>query len=192
MADDNDKSPLTRRRVLGGMATIGAAGAVGAGSWAAFSDEETANVTASGGTLDLKVEDQDITGHQVSIGPVVPNGSKDIRTVTLKNTGTVPGNLGIDITKSGDSENSDSSGEYTDGDSNGELDDHLDFTIDVKNGRTNTAGVNQLAGVNFDNGPKLGPGKSQNVTFSYSVDDAGNEIQGDSVTLDVAFTLDQA
>ncbi|EMA42207.1 hypothetical protein C448_11771 [Halococcus morrhuae DSM 1307] len=43
MADDNDKSPLTRRRVLGGMATIGAAGAVGAGTWAQFNDTEEAS-----------------------------------------------------------------------------------------------------------------------------------------------------
>ncbi|WP_256686851.1 hypothetical protein [Halococcus qingdaonensis] len=53
MADDNDKSPLTRRRVLGGMATIGAAGALGAGSWAAFSDEsQTLDATLEAGELD--------------------------------------------------------------------------------------------------------------------------------------------
>ena len=38
MADDNR---LTRRRVLGGIGTIGAAGALGAGTWAAYSDTET-------------------------------------------------------------------------------------------------------------------------------------------------------
>ncbi len=70
MADDN--SPLTRRRVLGGMATIGAAGAVGAGTWAQFSDTEDATrLTATAGTLDLKVDENDNPLISVSVGPLV-------------------------------------------------------------------------------------------------------------------------
>jgi len=52
MTDDNDKPILTRRRVLGGMATISAAGAAGAGSWAAFSDEsQDLDATLTAGQL---------------------------------------------------------------------------------------------------------------------------------------------
>ena len=57
MTDDNDKPILTRRRVLGGMATIGAAGAAGAGSWAAFSDEsEPLDATLEAGKIEGSME----------------------------------------------------------------------------------------------------------------------------------------
>ena len=56
MTDDNDKPILTRRRVLGGMATIGAASAVGAGTTAVFNDEEsTGDLSFAAGEVDLAV-----------------------------------------------------------------------------------------------------------------------------------------
>ncbi|WP_435076091.1 SipW-dependent-type signal peptide-containing protein [Halococcus sp. AFM35] len=93
MADD--KSPLTRRRVLGGMATIGAAGAVGAGTWSRFTDEENKQVTVSAGTLDLQVEHngQWYNGDTVKVeGGPLKNGGKFKDCETLKNTGNVTGN----------------------------------------------------------------------------------------------------
>jgi predicted ribosomally synthesized peptide with SipW-like signal peptide len=56
MTDDTPE--LSRRKVLGGLGTIGAAGAIGgAGTMAFFSDEETfANNTLTAGSLDLKVD----------------------------------------------------------------------------------------------------------------------------------------
>ena len=55
---DTALTSLSRRRLLGGMATIGAAGALGgAGTMAFFSDEETfANNRLAAGELDLKVD----------------------------------------------------------------------------------------------------------------------------------------
>ena len=88
MADD--KSPLTRRRVLGGMATIGAAGAVGAGTWSRFTDEENKQVTVSAGTLDLTVDGYNGETVEVNGGPL-KNGGKFEDCETLKNIGNVAG-----------------------------------------------------------------------------------------------------
>jgi predicted ribosomally synthesized peptide with SipW-like signal peptide len=56
-ADDTGRLDLSRRKLLGSVATIGAAGAIGgAGSMAFFSDEEEfANNQLTAGELDMKV-----------------------------------------------------------------------------------------------------------------------------------------
>ena len=94
MADDNDKPTLTRRRVLGSMATVGAAGAVGATTWSRFTDEEKKQVTATAGTLDLRVE-HDGTWYngetiEVSGGPL-ENGGTFEDCETLQNVGNIAG-----------------------------------------------------------------------------------------------------
>ena len=92
MADD--KPTLTRRRVLGSMATVGAAGAVGATTWSRFTDEEQKRVTATAGTLDLRVE-HDGTWYngetiEVSGGPL-ENGGTFEDCETLQNVGNIAG-----------------------------------------------------------------------------------------------------
>lgn len=72
----DDKPTLTRRRVLGSMATIGAAGAVGAGAWAQFSDEETGRVVAQAGTLDLRINGGDRRA-TVDVGQLSPEDNVD-------------------------------------------------------------------------------------------------------------------
>jgi predicted ribosomally synthesized peptide with SipW-like signal peptide len=85
----DDKPVLTRRRILGGMATIGVAGALGAGTWAQMHDTEQAAVAATAGTLNLRAN-----GGNATI-PVkfknLKNGDSKTETVTLTNTGSIPG-----------------------------------------------------------------------------------------------------
>ena len=94
MADDNDKPTLTRRRVLGSMATVGAAGAVGATTWSRFTDEEKKRVTATVGTLDLRVKHEGTwyngTTIEVNAGPL-ENGGTFEDCETLQNTGNIAG-----------------------------------------------------------------------------------------------------
>ncbi len=124
MADD--KPTLTRRRVLGGMATVGAAGAFGAGTWARFKDTEQKQITVSAGTLDLKVDGNN--------GPIpvtindLENGEAAEDCETLTNVGNTPGGvLRFDIGDIVENENGRSEVEIEAGDDDdtGELADYL-------------------------------------------------------------------
>lgn len=98
---------LTRRRVLGGLATIGAASAgAGAGTMALFSDEETnEDNTVSAGTLNLElggVSSAAITASAVAPGDAVPASPA---TIDLTNAGSVAGDeieVGASITGEAD------------------------------------------------------------------------------------------
>ncbi|EMA50260.1 SipW-dependent-type signal peptide-containing protein [Halococcus thailandensis] len=95
MADDNDKSPLTRRRVLGGMATIGAAGALGAGSWAAFSDRAQTDGTFTAGELDGKISyEASYNGETVNSTSGMIQANPDADHVALRVNDLKPGDYG--------------------------------------------------------------------------------------------------
>ncbi|GCF14650.1 hypothetical protein Harman_25850 [Haloarcula mannanilytica] len=102
MSDNNIE--LTRRRVLGGIATVGAASAaVGAGTFAAFSDtEESTGNTISAGTLDLE---SDITT-SLSLTGLKPGDDKDGNTVTAtySSGSTMPAaiSLGLSLSENED------------------------------------------------------------------------------------------
>ena len=141
MADDNR---LTRRRVLSGIGTIGAAGALGAGTWAAYSDTETKRLATQAGTLDLKVEGEDGQRDSqddsedmihVQSGPLAP-GEAFTDVEKLTNTGSVAGqcvSITIGDVSSSEVENPESE---TNTGGNGELDDQLGLraALDVGDG----------------------------------------------------------
>jgi len=87
MSDENTIE-LNRRRVLGGVVTIGAAAAAaGAGTFAAFSDTESSNGNSiQAGTLDL----QSATGASFPTSNIIPgwNGTPSIET-TYNSSSTV-------------------------------------------------------------------------------------------------------
>jgi len=70
MTDDSNTIELNRRRVLGGIVTIGgAAAAAGAGTFAAFSDDETSSGnTVQAGTLDL----EGFSGGSIAFSGLIP------------------------------------------------------------------------------------------------------------------------
>lgn len=144
MADDNDKPTLTRRRVLGGMATIGAAGAVGAGTWAQMQDTESFGNTVEAGVLDLKV-DGDGNSFPLLYGPV-QNGEPNQRygkNILIQNTGNIEGRyLGVKITNVQNNENGVEEPERDLGDDNssGELLDYVEVVSSLRNPDSNNEG----------------------------------------------------
>lgn len=98
MSDDDSGTTfeLTRRRVLGGALTVGAASAAtGAGTFALFSDSETSNNNSvQAGTLDLTGGNSAVGS--VSFGDVSP-GSSGTKYIRLRNDGSVPGSLNFTV-----------------------------------------------------------------------------------------------
>ncbi|WP_235728451.1 TasA family protein, partial [Halosimplex carlsbadense] len=106
--EDNSKTiELNRRRVLGGIVTIGgAAAAAGAGTFAAFSDTESSNDNSvSAGTLDLTVDGGSTPVTVLSVSDAVPNGSGSGDAITLANDGSVDGTLDISVAAIDSNEN---------------------------------------------------------------------------------------
>ena len=197
MTDDNDKSPLTRRRVLGGMATIGAAGAVGAGAWAEFSDEESAignEVTA--GTLDLHVNGGDIPqGASVTAENKAP-GYSDSQELTLENAGNVAGVLTVNFTNLSESGGANPEPEQeAEGDDNNDanLADNIEISASGDYGNLGPFTLAQAAGnTPYELDGNMTGGESGTGIIEWEIPSgAGNEIQGDEVTFDVVFTLEQ-
>lgn len=90
------KVDLTRRKVLGGLASIGAASAAaGAGTMAYFSDtEKSSNNTVSAGTLDLEFDSSGATSLAVSNAKP---GDQGYTVIKLNNKGSIAGNLDVNV-----------------------------------------------------------------------------------------------
>ena len=145
--------------MLGGMATIGAAGALGAGAWAGYSDTETASITVNAGTLDtvLYLENPDgsssdringnvatLTVDNLAPGDVV---EKDVR---VGNIGSVDAHsVGVDIKNVQSGEGLTPESETDRATSNGgELENQLELLVDYSN-----ATLHQLIGDENGSGP---------------------------------------
>ncbi|NHN61154.1 MULTISPECIES: TasA family protein [Halorussus] len=184
--DDNSGFDLSRRKVLGGLVTVGAASAAtGAGTMAYFSDTESSEGnTVSAGTLNLKVNGRDdISTAPVNVSGVAPGWSKSIP-LDLSNDGTVGGDLYLkfDVTGSNDG----------DGDSQG-LEDDLDLTWNVDNGGSGSIDLTNAPTNWQDTGQDIGG--SSNVTGDIGLElptSVGNEAQGESATIDVYMKLVQS
>lgn len=191
------KIELNRRRVLGGIATVGiAAAAAGAGTFAAFSDTESStNNQVSAGTLNLTVDGGNTAVEAVSINDAVP-GDSGSGTLTLENTGNVDGTLDVSISNIASQENGTNEPESEAGDAGSsdgvELENELTVTISLAGTQLVSDTVNNLSTGTVGT-QALNAGSSADLDLSYSVDsDAGNLIQSDSVTVDLSFTLTQA
>lgn len=92
---------LTRRRVLGGVATIGAASAAaGAGTFALFSDtEESTGNTVTAGTLNLELATaSDGTVSAINVANAVPGQTEGYVIFSLENSGSIDGtSLSVDV-----------------------------------------------------------------------------------------------
>jgi len=94
----SDDNTLTRRRVLGGLVTVGAAGAAsGTGTVAYFTDTTSGPTsTVDSGWLDLQFDSADTFGIETSLEPSqYVEGS-----VTLRNAASKPGSLDVDVSYS--------------------------------------------------------------------------------------------
>lgn len=90
----DDTIELNRRRVLGGIITIGgAAAAAGAGTFAAFSDTESSTGnTITAGTLNLELNPNTSGTTSITLSNIAP-GDSGYLAIELGNTGSIDGNL---------------------------------------------------------------------------------------------------
>ncbi|UIO99191.1 CalY family protein [Halobaculum sp. CBA1158] len=219
MRDDPGRSfELSRRGVLGGLVTMGAASAAaGAGTVALFSDEETStNNTVQAGTLDLTVNGSG-SNAVIDVSNVVPEETGRDST-TLTNAGSLPGYLTFGITGFRTPENgvndpesdapqeTDPLGPDAGGSHTGELAQNLEIRaklvvdgsdryvighepVDGDDGYVLAAAI-RLGPYDLG-GLELSSGQSIEFVTDYRVFNAGNEIQSDSVEIEAGFALTQ-
>lgn len=189
MTDDNDSgNTFSRRKILGGIATLGAAGAVaGSGTMAIFNDTEDATADVAAGTLDLKVDGEDETAEVINVTDIAP-GDSDSTTFNLANAGSLDGVLLTEVESYTNTEGSPS--EFNDG-GDGELADNL--KLDVNLGNSNVFSGTLAEFVAAPPQPSdLDAGWAPEFDVSWELPfSAGNEVQGDSISLTLLFTLVQ-
>ena len=187
---------------------------VGAGTWAYFSDtESSANNSLTAGTLDLNVDGGDTAVTTFSVTGKAPGDSGNGST-TLASAGNLSGELDIafsTITNTGGSggEFGDSVGNlgavaqiavYIDVDQSGTFnsgDIELNTTganaYSPSNSTLDYATIDSYASVSYDAVETMAASASDDLIILWQIPtSAGNNIQGDSVSFDVTFTLEQA
>jgi len=207
---EDDNSGLTRRRVLGGIATVGAASAAaGAGTMAMFSDsEESTGNAVTAGTLNLDpAGSSDGSSFDMSVGNLAPDDSgKEVGYLDLANTGSVDGILDYEITGWTDFENGQNDAEAavdsTAGNNAGELSNHLEFRAYVDRSPGNGARNNDAAITNgwvplstgrVDTNIPVDAGETVRIWVDARIPSStGNEVQSDSIDISAEFHLDQA
>ncbi len=196
---------LTRRRLLGGVATVGVAGVgAGAGTAALFADSEasTGNSLQSG-TLNLTLDGSDASVTLLSEVDVAP-GESGQATVTLANTGSLPGYVDVVVSASVYYENgcpgNEGSRDSTcndPGPGEGELQDHLEVQARFQNGPDLWSGwdlaANRLGqGTVYSTDYQLAAGASDDFVLDWELpSDTGREAQSDSIEFTLTFSLDQ-
>lgn len=172
----DDKFDLSRRKVLGSIGVIGAgSAAAGAGTMAYFSDtEESTGNTVSAGTLDLTVNGaSDIDGASTSIEEMAP-GDSESRTITLRNDGSVGGDLYLKFRASGG------------------LSDDLDLSWNIDGGDSGNINL-ENAPTGWINTNRSISTESAEGTFTVELPSSvGNEAQGEAVNIDVLMQLVQS
>lgn len=187
-------------------------GIIGGGTFAYFSDTETSvSNTLTAGTLDLNINGGDIAVTTLSVSDVAPGDSGSDNS-TLANIGSLLGELDISTTEvtntpgAGGTEYEGGSGELG---ANAELAMYIDVDqsgdwsagdIGLKTDNTTYTHPTALDYAIFDNYASLSWDATENLSASASDDfrmlwqvptGAGNDIQGDSVSVNITFVLEQ-
>lgn len=191
----------------------------GAGTFAYFTDtEKSTNNTMVAGTLDLTVDSTDAAVTTVDVFNKAP-GDSGVGTTVLKNVGSLEGELEITMSAITNTESTGTTEYEGDGDP-GELGAYLKMVlwIDVdKSGTFNSGDVELLSdgtvaaydAVNntaltydiannydsdsWDVAETMAAGAEDNFVISWEIPTGtGNSIQGDSMSFDVSFLLEQA
>lgn len=194
------KVELTRRKVLGGLATIGAAGAAtGAGTMAAFSDTETSSAnTVSAGTLNLSMNTTNDAA--ISLTNAKPGDSGFIA-LELVNEGSLAGSLDVNIGSVAadgsfsaslvtDSDGTDSEFESSPG-SDGELDDNINVEVGLDDSFTGTTGYDEGGSYSGTIDTSIVSDTLANAVGSYNTNKpiAANGDTGDSTTLILTYSI---
>jgi spore coat-associated protein N len=184
------------KKAAAGIGVVAAAAAVlalGAGTYAAFTDTEQTDATFAAGTLDLTIGTSGEAANLNFTG-IYP-GWEQQRTITIGNSGTIAGVLSLTATTVGD-ENGCQEPEQEQGVQDGcreggNLADAIEVSVNG-GGAVPLAALAQTA--NGVNDVTIGAGASVSVTLTFSVDEieVGNEIQSDELDVTLVGTLDQA
>ncbi len=168
---------------------------LGGGVYAYFSDSESANDNNfTAGTMDLTLNDGGAAS--ISMANVKP-GDSGLSMYTLRNVGTVNGNLQVSIANL---QNLPGSNPEPEGPNNADLAQsiHVHFWMDDGDGIFNGAETymydGMLSGVTIPSTSSLlTAGSSTYLAMAWGIDynSVGNEIQGDLVNFDLVFTLTQ-
>jgi spore coat-associated protein N len=194
------------------MALLLVIGLVGVGTYAYFSDTESSTGnTLTAGTLDLNIDGGNTAVITFTASDVAP-GDSGTGSSTLANVGTISGEL--DIATSATTNTPGAGGEF--GGGSGELgaSAQIAMYLDVDQSDTWTAGdiglksdgttyslpttldydeIDDYASETWDAVEAMAASASDDIIVNWQVPTgAGNEIQGDSVSFDITFTLEQA
>lgn len=169
---------------------------IGAGTWAYFSDEETStgNYIAAG-TLNLIVAGEDPLSSSVTYSDPIYPGWSDSTYFPVENDGSIDGTLKLDISYT-DSPGLTPEPEPTP--DNGELSQYLYVKIYYGDDSDFSGETPIWEGYVSDWSGEitlgdLPAGATKYIKVEASVDSSvGNVIQGDSLTVDITFTLEQS
>lgn len=192
MSEDSGSVGLSRRRLLGGVVSIGAASvAAGAGTVALLRDTETSGGnTVSVGTLELSVIDGDETTvlEVENAGP----GSSGSETRELKNVGSLDGTVDFAFGTYESLEGSNPDSE-TDTTGDGELEDELTVTVTLGGTEIRSGTFEQVFdGTTADSDVPLASFGTKDLVFEWAIpEDLGNDAQGDIVRGEVTIVLKQ-
>jgi spore coat-associated protein N len=193
----------TRARVtIGIVAVVLAVAAIGAGTYAAFSDTEAGpDGTVAAGTLDLVVGAAPGTVSLFSAANIKPGFSQDV-TFQVSNTGSLPGSLSSQLTLSG-TDGTCTEPEYVaEGVAagacapNGNLQEQMTVAVvSGPGGPVAAAPVNQFVTNGLPSAGTLAAGANQAYTLRFALPDlagtVNNKVQGDTITISSTFNLIQ-
>lgn len=197
------------------LAALMMVGVIGGATFAYFSDTESStNNTLTAGVLDLNIDGGNVAVTTLNVGAVAP-GSSGSGSSTLSNVGSMAGEL--DITTSAVTNTGAVSGtsEYADdsGDLGGEAEIAMYLDVDQSGGVTagdvglmsDGTTYDPTGGLDYDEIDNyaseswdavvagMAASAADDIVVLWRVPTtAGNSIQGDSVSFDITFTLEQA
>jgi len=196
---------MTRRRLLGGILTIGgASAATGAGTMSYFSDTEPSTGNSiSAGTLDLTLDGGQTTVQFLSETSIAP-GDSGRATIAIANAGSLPGYIDVEVASltsyenglSGNENSVDGSGGDP-GAGNGELQDYLEVHAEFQNGPALWSGFDTVenrlgTGTPYDRDYQLAAGASDTFVVDWQLPPSvGDDAQSDGIEFALTFSLDQ-
>lgn len=201
MSDGSESVRVSRRRVLGGLAAIGAASAAtGAGTVAYFTDSESSTGnTIEAGTIELSFGGSETFTFSTELAPTQDTSDS----VTLVNGGSVSGSVDIDVSYS----ESDASGAPSPDMSATEVAQNLEVTS-LTYGGNDISG--QISGASLPTLDDLAnnqhdgsettqndlinladPGSGRDFAITLRLKNVGNDFQGDGVSVNFTFHLNQ-
>lgn len=188
---------MSRKILIALLGVLLVAALAGAGTFAYFSDTETSTGNSfTAGTLNLRYSLDggttwaDGTNASFTLANLKP-GDSGTQTFTLNNNGSLPGTLAVSAVSVANAPGATPESEPTP--DNGELGANTVVTVTYNDGTTTyplyNGSLNNLTALNLGT---LAAGGTDNLIINWEIPGTvGNEIQGDTATVGLTFTLNQ-